>query len=190
MHFGWDISTSIIGFAALENDGKLVETRYRDLRKVDGSLLDKADESLEFIKEIAAKYGPIASQFENNHWVEDRLGGFSRGMTSQQTILKLASFNAMISWIVWDYSCLKYGGNMEHIHPATIKSCLSKNGLIIPKGVFGDAKKKMTVEWVCSREPSFPKVVTKGGNVQAYCFDMADAYAVAFAGMSKKKHAT
>lgn len=186
MIFGWDISTSIIGFTALDNSGSFVESRYCDIRKEKGSLIDKGDVTDWFIKEIAAEYGPKDSTAQPSyHFVEDKLGNFSGGRTSMQTLMKLAAFNAMVSWMIWDYYCLHHGGGLEHLHTMTIKAQAAKDGLVIPKGVKGQDKKLYTLKWVIEHEKSFPTHLNKNGNFQPYCFDMADSFVIARAGYRK-----
>ena len=60
-------------------------------------------------------------------YIEDSLSGFSRGRTSQQTIIKLAKFNAVLVY------CLEfaYGEIVEGINPMTAR-----------KNLFGKARKQ------------------------------------------------
>ena len=56
----------------------------------------------------------------NKIYIEDNLSGFSRGRTSQQTIIKLAKFNAVLTY------CLEfaYGEIVEGVNPMTARKHL------------------------------------------------------------------
>ena len=60
-------------------------------------------------------------------YIEDSLSGFSRGRTSQQTIIKLAKFNAVLTY------CLEfaYGEIVDGVNPMTAR-----------KHLFGSARKQ------------------------------------------------
>ena len=60
-------------------------------------------------------------------YIEDSLSGFSRGRTSQQTIIKLAKFNAVLTY------CLEfaYGEIVDGVNPMTAR-----------KHLFGKARKQ------------------------------------------------
>jgi len=177
--FGWDISTSIIGITILTDQGAFVKSCYLDLRKCDG-LLDKSHEVECLIYQFAKTYG----QYDNIHFVEDRLGNFSKGLTSLQTLMTLAAFNSTVSYLIWQQFNVCTGMvKVVHLHLMTIKSVMKKMGLVIPKGA---NKKALTLEWVSLREPSFPVTLNKNGNPQPYCFDMADSYVVARTGHFKE----
>lgn len=180
MIFGWDISTSITGFSVLDDTGKFEECDFIDLRKINGTLFDKGDVVRERVLKIFSKYEVCNTGLVHKHFIEDKLGGFAFGKTSQQTLLKLASFNAVVSWIIRD---IHRGANttMKHLHPATIKAEMKRCGLVVPQG---HDKKKFTLEWVAYTEPMFKCTLNKNSNVQPYCYDMADAFCIARAGYS------
>lgn len=178
MIFGWDVSTAVIGFAAFTNAGEFVESRFCDIRKVEG-LNQKADVAHEFVKEMSDRFSDPDGDC---HFVEDRLAGFSGGGSNAGTIMRLAAFNAMVCWMVW---CVWRGnGHIEAIHPSTVKATVKPMGLLIPKG--GD-KKKLTLDFVRNREPKFPLELNRNDNPQPYCFDQADAYITGVAGYALRK---
>ena len=91
MQLGLDISTTTTGYAITTNDS-IIELGFVDLKK-QTDISDKAWtlvnhlcelDSLESVKDII---------------VEDSLSGFMRGRTSQQTIIKLAKFNAVVCFL-------------------------------------------------------------------------------------------
>lgn len=165
---GWDISTSIAGIALIES-GSLVWKDHIDLRKKE-HLNDKAILIEEYIEK---NIGP-----GHTHFLEDRLGNFSGGKTSMQTLMRLAAFNAMSSFIIEK----KLGIRPHQIHPVTVKAILKKFGLIIPKG---QNKKELTLAWVRKREPGFSVDLNRNDNVQTWAYDEADAYCIALAGEIK-----
>ena len=176
---GWDVSTAIIGYAELDDDGELLSTAYCDLRKIEG-LDEKADAALHFVVSTKAGYDPDERVV---HFIEDRLAGFSGGGSNAGTVMRLAAFNAMVSWMI-HREC---EGEIVHLHPSTVKAQMKGFGLVVPKGA---DKKKLTLEWAQKRE-GFPPVtytkVTKrsGGKPQPWFYDIADAYVTALAGIRK-----
>ena len=170
MRYGWDISTSIVGMAEFDNSGKFIRAEHCDLRKVDG-LNEKADVFRIFVEDYVKR-------IENNtHFVEERLGNFAAGRSMLQTLMKLAAFNAVCSFILYhnDAQC-----KVVHIHPSTWKSIMKHEGLIIPKGT--DKKKELTLQFVTSHVDGFNVPRNKNANPQPWAFDMADAYCIGRSG--------
>lgn len=172
MIIGWDISTSIVGVTVLEDDGTYVSSTYVDLRKCD-DIFEKIDNVKKFIDSFIS---PATRTY--THFVEDRLGNFTAGRSMLQTLMKLASFNMVVSWLLWERT-----GNVFHIHPSTVKATMRKEGLNIPKG--GD-KKKITLDFVSSVEKLFVVDLNRNDKPQPWCYDMADSYIVARAGYLRK----
>lgn len=182
MIFGWDISTSIIGVTVFDQAGLYVASEYLDLRELEANLLQKAEESEIWIKEILSRY---VGDGHFNHFVEDRLGNFAFGKSMLQTLMKLAAFNSVVSYIIYKASFHTTGMqsvSIDHIHPTTVKSLMKKEGLEIPKG--GD-KKALTLQYVQNRQPTFPISYNRNGKPQPWCYDMSDSYIVARAGLRK-----
>lgn len=178
MIFGWDISTSIIGSSIFTREGEYVDSHFLDLRKIEGGQIYKAHELEMYVNDYVRSY-----KCDTTHYIEDKLGSFAGGKTMQQTLMKLAAFNATVSFIIWrQFNESGYTTDVEHIHPSTVKSLVKPYGLVIPKG--GD-KKKLTLDFVSKREKTFPVKLNKNDNPQPYCFDMADSYIVALAGYRK-----
>lgn len=168
---GWDASTSIVGVCELSPSGSLLWKDHVDLRKID-HLNDKAKAVRKFIQRTIS---PPAK-----HFLEDRLGSFSFGKTSQQTLMKLSAFNAIVSLIIEEETGLR----PDHIHPMTIKSEMKKLGLIVEKG---DDKKEKGLEWVMKREPAFTLQLNRNGKHQPWNVDEADAYKIALTGLMKSR---
>jgi len=175
MIVGLDVSTSITGVCYLNDDGSFYAANYIDLRKVDKSLMTKAKAVEGYLHDVDRCLDDSFTHI----FVEDKLSGFSGGRTSQQTIMKLAAFNGIVSWMWYHFSGLN---EPIMLHPSTVKATMKRDGLIIPKG---SNKKKLTLDFVREIVPEFKYVETRNGNPQPYCYDMADAYCVARAGYLK-----
>ena len=184
--FGWDISTAIIGFVAFK-DGKFFESRHCDLRKVDGDISCKGDVAYDFVFNTLDDYilGPRfcdLSICKHVHFIEDKLSGFGGGGSNANTMMKLAAFNAMVSWMIRFTWANKHDGTIQHIHPSTVKAIMKREGLEVPRG--GD-KKKLTFAWVTGKEPNLVVDLNKKDNPQPWMYDKCDAYITAYAGMRK-----
>tara|TARA_R110002124_G_scaffold116400_9_gene272908 strand:+ start:61519 stop:62043 length:525 start_codon:yes stop_codon:yes gene_type:complete len=163
MILGLDISTSIIGVCVLEDD-KVVKTDYIDLRKVSG-MLHKAQAVEDYINNNL-KSEPIEHIF-----IEEALMFFRRGGSTAKTMSILQRFNGIVSWL-----CFKEVGiDPQYISPISARS---KCGIKVPRGK--KAKEVVMEHFLDSGE--FPIVYTRYGNVQKYCYDIADAVVVAKAG--------
>lgn len=182
---GIDVSTSIVGISIFETENqKFVETHYVDLRKID-DFYEKCEKFKDNFENIVGKFCSEASLSKNsinNVFVEDKLGGFAAGGTMMQTLMKLASFNSTVSYIIMS----EYGIKPIHIHPSTIKASMKKEGLVIPKGIKGDVKKKVVLDWVSSKFKDFNVELTKNDTPKPYMYDQADAVCVALAGFKKE----
>ena len=163
MILGLDVSTSIIGVCLLK-DNKIVKTDYIDLRKTTG-LLYKAQVVEDYITQNLKDVG-IEHVF-----IEQALMFFRRGGSTAKTMSTLQNFNGVVSWL-----CFK----MLEIEPQYVTpiSARSKCGIKVPRGK--KAKDVVMEHFVESGE--FPIDYTRYGNVQKYCYDIADAVVVAKAG--------
>jgi len=175
MILGLDVSTSITGVCVLDVDGSFISVHYIDMRKIK-DFIEKCREFNKCLFEILHDIGPQVCP--KHVFIEDKLSGFSAGKTMQQTLMKLASFNGVVTWMSYQLTGVK----PQHIHPSTCKALMKREGLFIPKG--GD-KKRLTLDFVRKEIKDFPYVETKYGNPQAYCYDMADSYTVAKSGFIK-----
>lgn len=163
MILGLDVSTSIIGVCLLKDD-KVVKADYIDLRKVSG-LLYKARAVEDYInnnlKEIKIEH----------IFIEQALMFFRRGGSTAKTMATLQNFNGVVSWL-----CFK----LLELEPRYVTpiSARSKCGIKVPRGK--KAKEVVMEHFLETKE--FPIDYTRYGNVQKYCYDMADAVVVAKAG--------
>ena len=109
---GLDASTTTVGYAFV--DGKEIVTMgFIPIQKED-TIRDKVRLTMDTITEL--------DPFEKVEqiYIEDSLSGFMRGRTSQQTIIKLAKFNAVLTY------CLEfaYGEIIEGVNPMTARKHL------------------------------------------------------------------
>jgi len=163
MILGLDISTSIVGVCVL-NDDKIVHTEYIDMRKI-GSFFEKAQKVETVLKEIKKNHN-IEYVF-----IEQALMFFRRGGSTAKTMSVLQRFNGIVSWQSYQIF------NMEPNYVTPI-SARSKCGIKVMRGK--KAKEVVMEHFIKSQE--FEIVYTRFGNVQKYCYDIADAIVVARAG--------
>ena len=116
---GLDASTNCVGYAFTE-DKKILDMGFIDIKK-ETTPKDKVQIVLDFLAE---------NSYINNTTiinVEDNLSGFAGGFTSQQTIVKLAKFNAILCFMLEEMFDYK----VHNINPMTAR-----------KNVFGKARVK------------------------------------------------
>ena len=116
---GLDASTTTVGYAFV--DGKdIVTMGFIPIQK-EKTIRDK----VQLAMDVITKVDPFDKV--EQIYIEDSLSGFSRGRTSQQTIIKLAKFNAVLVY------CLEfaYGEIVDGVNPMTAR-----------KHLFGKARKQ------------------------------------------------
>ena len=116
---GLDASTTCVGYAFTE-DEKILDMGFIDIKK-EKTPKDKVQKVLGFLNE--SKY--IDGVIDIN--IEDNLSGFAGGRTSQQVIIKLAKFNAILCFMLEEM----FEFNVNSINPMTAR-----------KQVFGKARVK------------------------------------------------
>ena len=116
---GLDASTTTVGYAFVENK-KVIDMGFIPISK-EKTIRDKVQVTLDEIN----KLDPFDEI--DKIYIEDSLSGFMRGRTSQQTIIKLAKFNAVLVY------CLEfaYGEIVDGVNPMTAR-----------KHLFGKARKQ------------------------------------------------
>ena len=115
---GLDASTTCVGYAFTQ-DKKILDMGFIDIRK-EKTPKDKVQKVLEFINNIS-----YIDNVENIN-IEDNLSGFAGGRTSQQVIIKLAKFNAILCFMLENFEF-----KVNSINPMTAR-----------KNVFGKARVK------------------------------------------------
>lgn len=109
---GLDASTTTVGYAFVENK-KVIDMGFIPINK-EKTIRDKVQVTLDEVN----KLDPFDEI--DKIYIEDSLSGFMRGRTSQQTIIKLAKFNAVLTY------CLEfaYGEIVDGINPMTARKHL------------------------------------------------------------------
>ncbi len=116
---GLDASTTCVGFAFTQ-DKKILDMGFIDISK-EKTPKDKVQKVLGFLNESSY----IDEVIDIN--IEDNLSGFAGGRTSQQVIIKLAKFNAILCFMLEEM----FEFNVHSINPMTAR-----------KQVFGKARVK------------------------------------------------
>lgn len=175
---GWDVSTSVIGVCAKKEDGTSV---FYEAIKIKGdTMIEKYSYAVKAVNIIVDYLKSLDSN--RKHIVEDRLGNFSKGATTLDTLMKLAQMNAVVSYI------LSLDAKVTHIHPSTTKRIIGLKKTdddpeVIDKKTGKWNKKLAVVKLARISDPLFPFKLTPGGNFVAGVEDMADAFALAKAGL-------
>ena len=116
---GLDASTTTVGFAFVDNKD-VIDMGFIPIDK-QKTIRDKVQLTMDEL----TKLDPFDEV--DKIYIEDNLSGFMRGRTSQQTIIKLAKFNAVLTY------CLEfaYGEIVDGVNPMTAR-----------KHLFGKARKQ------------------------------------------------
>ena len=115
---GLDASTTCVGYAFTE-DKKILDMGFIDIKK-EKTPKDKVQKVLDFLHK-----SPYINDVTDIN-IEDNLSGFAGGRTSQQVIIKLAKFNAILCFMLENFEY-----NVNSINPMTAR-----------KQVFGKARVK------------------------------------------------
>ena len=109
---GLDASTTTVGYAFVD-DKTVIDMGFIPIQK-EKIIRDKVQVTMDELNSL----DPFDEV--DKIYIEDNLSGFSRGRTSQQTIIKLAKFNAVLVY------CLEFGFGeiVEGIHPMTARKKL------------------------------------------------------------------
>ena len=116
---GLDASTTCVGYA-FTKDKKILDMGFIDIKK-EKTPKEKVFKVLDFLNNSSY----IDNTIDIN--VEDNLSGFAGGRTSQQVIVKLAKFNAVLCFVLEDMLDME----VHNINPMTAR-----------KQVFGKARVK------------------------------------------------
>lgn len=177
MILGLDISTTIVGVALIDTNGNLIVSEHWDITKQD-TLFEKAE-----------MIGSLLWALKNEHnishvFIETALKKFIPGRSRADTLIKLAKFNGIVSWLSFD----TFNQTPVFINVNTARTLY---GLSFPRGTKGPQRKKMVVEAVNDKEKSaFRYEMARGGkNYKKGTDDRADAVVIARAGEFLLKNA-
>ena len=154
---GLDISTSCVGYAFTENK-KILDMGFIDLKK-----LKTPKEKTFHVLQYLCKNRYIDNIEKIN--IEDNLSGFAGGRTSQQTIVKLAKFNAILGFIVEE----EFRVPVQNINPMTARKKVFGKARL--KGIKSKDYVKMKIEEMYDTS-KWNKTTTRGNwdkrNIDAY----------------------
>ena len=157
MVLGLDVSTSCVGYAFTKNK-KIIDMGFIDLKKQ-----KTPKEKTFFVLTHLSKSPYIDNVTKIN--LEDNLSGFSGGRTSQQVIVKLAKFNAILGFVIEE----EFGVKVENINPNTARKQVFGKARI--KGVPAKEYVKMKIEEKYDTK-KWCKTTTRGNwdkrNIDAY----------------------
>ena len=168
MILGLDISTAIVGVALID-ERELILSEHWDISKAD-TLFQKAEL-------IGSELWQLRDHGVEHVYIETALKKFIPGRSRADTIMKLAKFNGIVSWMCYD----TFGLEPTYLN---VNSARSLYGLSFPRGTKGPKRKKMVIEAVIEKEKTaFKYEMARGGrNYKKGTDDRADAIVIARAG--------
>jgi len=169
MILGIDISTSITGFAIIDNTGKIMFSEACDLRR-DKTFFSKCLTIRAKIIDILEAYNGKIKHI----YIEQPFTFFNSGGSSGKTMAALQRFNGVVSWMV--YECFE-------IEPNYVGATQARKlvGIKVPRG---EKAKQVVMEHLLATEPNFTIEYTNKGNPKPQEYDRADALVIARAGMN------
>lgn len=165
---GLDISTSCTGICCIDENERILRIEPIVLTKED-TFIKKCNKVLEHLSDVSREF-TVTDVF-----IEQNLSSFRRGLSSAHTINTLARFNGACSLVA--FQALK-------IEPISLNVTNARNhiGLKMDHRDKSQTTKQKVFDWVSNRiQVDWPK--KKTGEIKEICFDMADAYVVALAGL-------
>jgi hypothetical protein len=179
LRLGLDISTSCTGISLIE-DERLIRASFVYLSDY-GTLLTKANA----VKSELLLFKEILSNRElKSITVEQHVLGFRAGLSSSNTIVALARFNGVVSYI---------SGDLFGLEPTALLPVTARKAVGI-KSKKGEPIKPIVIAWATSQEPDYPwptRVVKAGKNKGETVYekgveDASDAYVMARAAAALK----
>lgn len=176
MILGLDISTSNVGFCILGTEGDLVDARAVSFSK-NKTIFEKALDVRAELQNLKANHG-ISKVL-----IEENLQAFRPGFSSAKTIVTLARFNGIVTFLC---------SEVFEIEPEfmNVNSARKKVGLKIDRKSTSSTKDQV-LGFVKKELPGFewPERTLKSGSRKGLvipadcCYDIADAYIIAAAGL-------
>ena len=172
MILGLDISTSCTGVTIVDYTGTVILNTCWKFKEDD--IFDKLERAKKEIKEIKKTY-PITEVF-----IEESLQAFRPGFSSAKTILTLAKFNGILSWMIYDQMAIK----PQYIGATTARKLCK---ITITKGT---PAKAQVMDWLVAADHEWfkPEYKKNSTNIRDHYYDMADSYVIAMAGYLLKKN--
>jgi len=166
MLLGLDISSSIIGYTVLDDEGNLLECECIRLEKFKDFFIK--------VKNVKNKMLELNKKFRiDSVYIEESLQAFTAGKSSAMTIQALSKINGTVSWLCYE---------IFDITPQFVSSGTARKfcGIKIPRG---EKAKPVVLNFVVDSEPKFELEFTSKGHPALGSFDRADSYVVAKAGI-------
>jgi len=166
MILGLDVSTSVTGATILDKEGNVVYNEAWDTRKFK-NFFEKVKHVEKYINQLRSDGYGIERVY-----IEQSLQSFRSGFSSAKTLSTLASFNGVVSWLV--YRILQ--AEPEYIAATSArKTC----GLTVSRGQKG---KEVVMKYVLDNVPEVIISYTRNNNIKPECYDKADSWIIAKAG--------
>ena len=162
-----DISTSITGITILEKDGTLVYNDAWDTRKYK-NFFEKVEHVEKNINKLCSKPWRIERVY-----IEQSLQSFRSGFSSAKTLSTLARFNGVVSWLVY---------RILQVEPQYLAATSARKlcGIKVPRGT---KAKQVVIQYILDNVPEIQIEYTKQNNVKPHCYDKADSWVIAKAGL-------
>jgi Holliday junction resolvasome RuvABC endonuclease subunit len=180
MYLGLDISTSCTGWCVLDDKLQVCDVGFIDTSKVK-AVFKKAQTVLEKLEDIHSRF--VISDV----YIEENLQAFRPGLSSAKTLLTLARFNGIISYIC--EQTFKYEPIFVNVNVARKTVGLK----IVRQSKGGKPTKEQVFDWVNNElkgiDYHWPRKILKSGPrkgesvLEKGCYDAADAYVVVKAGL-------
>lgn len=168
-----DISTTTIGYTIFcRNKNKLIEASYISLKKED-DLFDKLDKAKEI---LSSRYRDQIDEIA----IEEPLKMFMQGKSSAQTLVKLISFNGMVSGMLYD---------MFNVKPIYYNATSARKVALDRTIHRTEDKKEVVQEWVSNTYPEIeweykPRATDK---LKEEMYDLSDSVVVGVCHMKNRK---
>jgi len=190
-----DISTTNIGSALWNSNGKLIELKHLELKipkdiLVENRDLYKGDIFYKYVAEYKEKIQNELNGEIEHIIVEEPLGGSNNA----NTVSLLLGFNGICRYILYQIF-QKYPMKISVYEsrklfcPELVKTKIVKNEkkeILSFPDKYKDNKKLYIWEKVSKLEPQIQWFYKKNSNeLKDICFDMSDSYAVGYAGLKK-----
>ena len=168
---GLDVSSSVIGWALLDDSERLLE--YGNIvppKSSKGSLSFRLSATYDLLFELLKNKKP------NVVSIESYVSKFSPGRSSARTIIVLSCFNELASMV-----CIRSLGIEAEKHTVSrIRSFIKKNNNL------KIISKDETFEFIKSKYPNFNIRKNRNGNISKSVFDESDAIAVGLARINSR----
>ena len=171
MILGLDVSTSITGVSVVDKNGEILFYEAWDMRnkRYFPTLWDKADFIENKLRELKVRKKFIIEKI----YIEQSLQAFRPGLSSAKTILTLAKFNGIVSYLARRV----YEMDPEYVGASSARKLC---GIKVERG---KKAKEVVLQHILDTEPKFKIGYTSHGNPKPGSYDMSDAIIVARAGL-------